>query len=42
MIELYEMAQIFALVEMVGEEGGQFPISVIVVRDDVVALAILQ
>ena len=42
MIELYELAQIFAFVEMVGKEGWQFPISIIVVRDDVVALSILQ
>ena len=42
MIELYELAHIFAFIEMVGEEGGQFTSSVIVVRDDVVALAILQ
>ena len=42
MIELYELAQIFAFIDMVGEEGRQFPISVIVVRDDVVTIAILQ
>ena len=42
MIELDELFKIFAFVEMVGKEGWQFPISIIVVRDDVVALSILQ